>query len=277
MGKTILNGDIIKILKREVEAIREQNNIVNLILRNDVFALLDAQECTVLYFPLKDTIEGFRTVKYVDGKNEQFIYINTAMNEDILVFTAAHELGHLINIDGIVCDELKLEDCSRKMREDIIDRFAAELLMDRDTFNKLFIIQIKKYVDEEGIISAEDMVKTIVYLMDTFMVPYDSVVRRLCEINKISEAIRDLLLDKKVISQSIIEKTIEEGKYRRLKPTNIKSFGDLPLFLEKLDTRGEISENRLLNIMNLFGIKEFDETSLSKVENIQLEKGSCNE
>ena len=121
------------------------------------------------------------------------------------------------------------------------------------------------------------MVKTIVYLMDTFMVPYDSVVRRLCEINKISEAIRDLLLDKKVISQSIIEKTIEEGKYRRLKPTNIKSFGDLPLFLEKLDTRGEISENRLLNIMNLFGIKEFDETSLSKVENIQLEKGSCNE
>lgn len=272
MDKTVLNKDIINIIIREIDILREKNNIVNPILRNDVFALLEAQACTVLYYPLDDAIEGFRTHKYVNGKYEEFVYINTANPEDIQIFTAAHELGHLINIDQKVCKELNIQDATKKMREDIIDRFATELLMERSSFTKIFDIKVYEYVNGKGIISSENMVKTIVYLMDFFMVPYDSVVRRLHEIKRISEKVRDDLLDKDKISATLIEKTIEEGKYKRLKPTQIKSFGELSQLLEKLDNAGEISEQRLKNIMEVFEIKEFEIKNKSSVGTIQLEK-----
>jgi len=277
MDKTILENNVIKIINREIKKLKENNNLFNLILRNDVFMLLEAQNCTVLYYPLDDEIEGFRVQKYVNGKEEEFIYINTAKAEDIQIFTAAHELGHLIDIDKIVCDELKWKSPLKKIREDIIDRFAAELLMEKETFVKLFIAKAKKYVDQQGIISGDNMLRTIAYLMDTFMVPYDSVVRRLWETERISDKIRDSLLDKETVSESLIEKAIEEGNYKRLKPTQIKSFGCLTKYLKELDEAGEIGERRLQKIMDVFEIKEFELEDMPFADNIQLEKGMCDE
>lgn len=272
MNKTILNKEIIDIIIREIDNLREKNNIVNLALRNDVFALLESQPCIVLYYPLEDEIEGFRIRKYVNGEDEEFIYINTAKPEDIQIFTAAHELGHLINIDQIVCNELNIVEAPKKMREDIIDRFAAELLMERASFIKIFNARVQSYVNVQGMLSGNDMVNTIVFLMDFFMVPYDAVVRRLCETKRISEKVRDYLLNKKNVSTSLIEKAIEDGKYKRLKPTGIKSFGELPQLLEKLDEAGAINEQRLQNIMDVFELKEFETKDIPSVDTIQLEK-----
>ena len=277
MSKIILNKEIVDIIKREINSLIENNNIVNPVLRNDVFALLEAQDCTVLYYPLEDAIEGFRIRKYVNGKDEEFIYINTANPEDIQIFTAAHELGHLINIDQIVCNELQMINVTKKMREDIIDRFAAELLLEPESFIKMFKSKVSKYVNEQGLISGECMIKTIVFLMDFFMVPYDAVVRRLQETSRISEEARDYLLDREKVSISLIEKAIEEGKYKRLKPTQIKSFGELPQLLEKLDDAGVINERRLQNIMEVFGIKELETYDIPSIDTIQLEKDINNE
>lgn len=277
MDKTILTREIVDIIIREIHNLRGKNNIVNPVLRNDVFALLESQECTVLYYPLDDEIEGFRTRKYVNGRDEEFIYINTAKPEDIQIFTAAHELGHLINIDQIVWKELGIPDMSKKMREDIIDRFAAELLMERDSFVKMFWVKVRNYVDEKKEISRDNMVKTIAFLMDFFMVPYDAVVRRLYETDRISEKIRDYLLNRKNVSTLLIEKAIEDGKYKRLKPTQIKSFGELPQLLEKLDEAGAINERRMLSIMEVFGIKAVEAQDASSVDMIQLEKDISDE
>lgn len=270
MEKTRLGKEIVVIIRKEIEALKRKNNVVNTILRNDVFALLESQDCTVLYYPLDDSIEGFRIRKYVAGKDEEFIYINTAKPEDIQIFTAAHELGHLINIDSTVCDELKLENASKKVREDIIDRFAAELLMDEQTFITIFDRQVHGYVDDKGRISGRDMIKTIVFLMDFFMVPYDAVVRRLAEAGRIGESGKNYLLNRENVSESLIEKVIEEGKFKRLKPTGIKSFGELSGYLKKLDHAGEINERRMQEIMKIFEIKEFED--IAEVESIQLEK-----
>lgn len=277
MDKTIFENNVIEIINREINKLKDNNNLFNLILRNDVFMLLEAQNCTVLYYPLNDEIEGFRVQKYVNGKEEEFIYINTAKAEDVQIFTAAHELGHLINIDKIVCDELKWENPTKKVREDIIDRFAAELLMKKDTFVKLFIAKAKKYVNEQGIISGDNMLRTIAYLMDTFMVPYDSVVRRLWETDRINDKTQDALLDKETVSEDSVEKAIEEGNYKRCKPTQIKSFGSLTKYLKVLDEAGEISERRLQRIMDVFEIKEFELEDIPFADNIQLEKGMCDE
>lgn len=276
MSKTQLSDDIIAIIIREIKKLKEKNNVFNPVLRNDVFALLESQDCTVLYYPLDDKIEGFRIRKYVNERDEEFVYINTANAEDIQVFTAGHELGHLINIDKMVCEEASLLEVTKKIREDIIDRFAAELLMDREVFDKVSGSEARKYVNSNGMISGQDMVKTIVYLMDYFMVPYDAVVRRLCEINRISEESRDYLLDRKNVSNSAIEKTIKDGKYKRLKPTKLKAFGDLDKYLKKLDEADAISEKRIKKIMTVFDLEEFTE-DIPEISTIQLEKDVNNE
>ena len=270
MEKTPLGNEIIQIISREIKDLRKKNNVVNTILRNDVFALLESQNCTVLYYPLDDEIKGFRVRKYVNGCDEDFVYINTAKPEDIQIFTAAHELGHLINIDVTVCSELNMNDVSKKMREDIIDRFAAELLMEKSAFAMSFDVQIHDYVDDDGMVSGRDMIKAIVFLMDFFMVPYDAVVERLYETKRIGKKYRDYLLDKAIVSESLIENAIKEGKYKRLKPTGIKSFGELPHYLKELSDVGEINERRMQDIMKIFDIKEFDD--VPEVDNIQLEK-----
>lgn len=273
MNKTVLDNNVIEIIRNEIKALVSKNNIVNEVLRNDVFALLEAQECTVLYYPLEDNIEGFRIRKNVNGKYEQFVYINTAKQEDIQIFTAAHELGHILSIDTIVCDQLKYTDISKKFKEDIIDRFAAELLMKEKIFSDKFDEKIAAYVDENNMVSGSEMLKVIVYLMDFFMAPYVAVVRRLYEINRINEDNKNILLDKNIIIDSIIDKVVEEGNYKRLKPTYIKSFGELPNYLEKLSETGEISQRRMNDIMKLFDIKEVDGEEISAMENIRLEKG----
>lgn len=275
MEKTHLSKEIVAIIRKEIGKLRAKNDVVNTVLRNDVFALLESQNCTVLYYPLDDSIEGFRTRKYVAGKDEEFIYINTAKPEDIQIFTAAHELGHLVNIDSIICDELAIENASKKVCEDIIDRFAAELLMEEETFIRTFNRQVHDHVDDKGMISGRNMIKTIVFLMDFFMVPYDAVVRRLAETRRIGENEKNYLLSRENISESLIGKMIEEGKFKRLKPTGIKSFGDLSKFLKKLDYAGEINERRMREIMKIFDIKEFEDNT--EVENIQLEKDAEDE
>lgn len=275
MMKTFLSNEMVEIIREKIDSIKEENNIINPILRNDVFALLESQHCTVLYYPLDDDIEGFRIRKYVNGENEEFVYINTAKPEDVQIFTAAHELGHLLNIDSEVCAAANIAQPNKKMREDIVDRFAAELLMSEEEFKQCFDSKIRSYIDENDCVLSSDMVGTITYLMDYFMVPYVAVVHRLFETKRIGEKVRKFLLDKEKVSSNSIKKSIEDGKYKRLKSTGVKSFGDLAIYLKKLSENGEINERRLKDIMELFDIREFEDTP--KVEKIQLEKDVDNE
>ncbi|MDE6517668.1 MAG: hypothetical protein K2L18_07460 [Acetatifactor sp.] len=57
MEKTRLSKEIVVIIRKEIEKLRAKNDVVNTVLRNDVFALLESQDCTVLYYPLDDSIE----------------------------------------------------------------------------------------------------------------------------------------------------------------------------------------------------------------------------
>lgn len=272
MEKTLLDQDMIGVIQRKIKELRDKNNVVNTILRDDVFMLLEAQkDCTVLYYPLEDTIEGFRIRKYVGDRREEFIFINTANKEDIQIFTAAHELGHIIGIDKMVCAELGIENPDKKQKEDIIDRFAAELLMDYTAFTKLADIKLKEFVTDKNQISLEGMLRTITFLMDSFMAPYDAVVRRFHEVGKIDAETMAYLQDRKIITEALVDKVSEEGKYKRIKPTRTKSFGDLTRYLEKLDEAGEISEKRLERIMRQFDLNDFN-IELPDAKEIQLEE-----
>ena len=70
-------------------------------LRDDVFEVLN-RYCTVIYYPSEDSSNrGFHVKEYLihNGKEQNFVFINTSQTLEKQVFTAAHELGHIWQID----------------------------------------------------------------------------------------------------------------------------------------------------------------------------------
>lgn len=59
-------------------------------------------------------------------KKKIFVFINSAKKTEKQIFIAAHELGHLFKIINKI-DKQDLEDGEDE--EDVVNRFAAELLM----------------------------------------------------------------------------------------------------------------------------------------------------
>lgn len=57
-----MQQELVKGIQKLVDEIKRENNIVNEIIRDDVFSILQACECNVLYYPLdgeeEDCIDG---------------------------------------------------------------------------------------------------------------------------------------------------------------------------------------------------------------------------
>ena len=135
MGEiVILPLEIEKTIINFIKMKFEQDNLSvlfqNPLLREEMLDLLD-RYCTVVYYPADDTgNNGFRLKRmpFADGTYQDFVFINTAQTLEKQVFTAAHELGHIWNVDEVIIKKHNLSNTT-DMREHIINRFAATLLI----------------------------------------------------------------------------------------------------------------------------------------------------
>ena len=123
---------VVKLIREFIREKREEKQIVNAVIRDDVFSVLD-NECNVLYYNLDDEIEGCHILKPVNGKMEQFVFINTSKIVQEQVWTAAHELGHVWNVDQYVKE--KSPECIENCKK-IVGRFVAEFLMPEQIFGR---------------------------------------------------------------------------------------------------------------------------------------------
>lgn len=153
-----------------------------LIMREDVFKILE-MNARVIYYPIEDDDFCAFVVKY-KGKN--FAFINTNIQLEKQIFAAAHELYHIWYSDisnGILVSRYELEELESRTlskEECKAKRFAAEFLSPKGALiNELDIRNIKKDNIE---------LNHIVKLMDVFILPYKTMVRRLFEVGYISEA-----------------------------------------------------------------------------------------
>lgn len=153
----------------------------NRIIKEDIFKILE-MSCRTLYYPIQDEdICGF-VYKFKDRK---FVYINSYIPLEKQVFAAAHELYHIWYSDidkGELLNSKVLEEempINEINKEDLkANRFAAEFLLPEEVFrNELSIRHFKK--NSIGL-------REVVELMDVFLVPYKTLVRRLHEIDYIS-------------------------------------------------------------------------------------------
>lgn len=154
----------------------------NQIIKEDIFKILE-MNCKVIYYPIADDeICGF----VYSFKNHKFVYINSYIPFEKQIFTAAHELYHIWYSDiktGELLKSVVLEETInfRDIKaEDIkANRFGAEFLVPKDVLlNELQIRKINK-----NFIGLREIVE----LMDIFLVPYKTIVRRLYEIEYLTE------------------------------------------------------------------------------------------
>jgi len=260
---------IVKSIQDVIEQIREEYVIKNIIFRDDVFRILE-KYCTVLYYPIQEEKNcGFHIKKIVNNDLEDFVYINTAKPIEEQVFTAAHELGHIWNVASEVWSKVgSKEPLSRKMEEDITNRFAAELLMPCDVFRTIFFKNMKDMGINDSKVKVDDLVRVIVIQMGDFMVPYEAVRKRLRETEIINNNVKDYL---KKNQKEILKKVAiysKDQNSRLESETMIKTIPGIRTLVERAAKIKSLDEVSLKKIKNDFDIQDI--TSKDEILNIFL-------
>ena len=68
---------IVQQIPTVIEKVRTDYVLNNMIIKDDIFGILE-KHCTVIYYPIENEINcGFHTKRFVKNKLEDFVYINT--------------------------------------------------------------------------------------------------------------------------------------------------------------------------------------------------------
>jgi len=108
----IIVGHITHFINEKRESQILKTKFPNQLLREDVLDLLDMY-CTVIYYPLEnESNNGFHItgIPHKNGEEQHFVYINTSQTIEKQIFTAAHELGHIWEVDSYVLEHLSDEN-----------------------------------------------------------------------------------------------------------------------------------------------------------------------
>ena len=154
----------------------------NDIIGTQIFPIL-SMYARVIYYPLgQDAPWGFTRISGSrdDAALEKpFVAINSSIPVDCQVFAAAHELYHIWfeTCPDILPADL-LNEQNKEINEKKANRFAAEFLVNEQLLRQ----EIELYHIEKITI------KNILQLAALFTVPYRTMVKRLYEIGKITDA-----------------------------------------------------------------------------------------
>lgn len=179
--------DVAEIRQQARQKLCELNKL-NDIIGVQVFALLGLH-AHVLYYPLdNDGPWGFTCL----GDGKPFIAINTAIAGEKQVFAAAHELYHIWFdnktdfIPSSVLGEIDEQGITFDIAELKANRFAAEFLVEEGLLRQEMHIY--------SIIPGKVIEKDILMLANLFSVPYETMVKRLFELDAIPLKDQDMFL-----------------------------------------------------------------------------------
>lgn len=149
------------------------------VLQDDIFRLIDdLEDVDLLIFPIEDDeLCGF----LCEYKGQIFIYINSFLSYEKQIFAAGHELYHYLEKHNRELLHLKtLEEDNVDNIDNKANLFAALLLVPEESLMKeLSLLNVKSGKDID--------VLKVIKLMDTFAVPFKTIILRLYEIDILSE------------------------------------------------------------------------------------------
>lgn len=268
MYSSLSEETVVKI-RKEVEKIKKNYGIINPIIRKDIFELLD-NLCVVLRYPLDNDEEanGIHVKRWIKGEQKDFVFINTSNSIEKQIYTAAHELGHVWEIDEKVLDESS--GCEKS--EAVINRFAAELLMPYEIFKEMFLKECDKNKIYGMKIENKVFMKIIILLMNTFMVPYKAIIYRIEEIGYIDSFSREQLEELEKNNQDLIKECINFMDCPNiLKTDGRKSMSNLYNMLEEAEHRELIPNAKIESIRDRFSYKKIP-VVYPKKEEISIKK-----
>lgn len=253
-------GAVVKAIQSIIVEIREKRIIQNTAVRDSIFDILE-NECTVIYYPFeREKNRGFHIKKIVKNQLEDFVYINTAKPIAEQIFAAAHEFGHICEVADKVWDMLGYGGKpTEKEEEDITDWFAAELLMPTRTFKDAFYDHMRELGITSTMVKLEELVRIIVLQMNDFMVPYESVRRRLEETQIMQRDAVDYLLSKEEEVLPLVAAFTKDRNTYLGHGTGAKTVSGIRSLIDKAENEGNADDYLLMKIK-----KEFD------IENMQV-------
>ena len=244
-----------------IEKVRTDYVLNNMIIKDDIFGILE-KHCTVVYYPIENEINcGFHTKRFVKDKLEDFVYINTAKTVAEQVFAAAHELGHVWGVATQVW-ELAGEQgtLESKTEERIINRFAAELLMPTKEFRKTFLAHMEKLGLDTNKLRLVDLIRIMVLQMNDYMVPYESVRRRVVETKIITQELGEALLKNEEAILPLVNAFSKDQNTMLDRVTAKKTIPGLRNLLETAEKSGELSIYTINKIKRDFDIDDISGT-----------------
>lgn len=231
--------------------ITEKSSNISKMKNDDIFELLE-RYCTVVYYPLpeNENNDGFHVKRLINGREENFVFINTQKYNEKQIFTAAHELGHILELDkhlikqGIISpDDIELQEAS-------MNQFAAQILMPEMQFK----MSLWNFQNGRTEFLEKNFIEIVVSLMHEFFVPFKAVLWRLCELSLIDIKLGNDLLEK---YKESIPDLLKQNNYKKLGKRNrkksIRGFKQLLDEVEQLDC---LPESKISNIRKEFSLKE---------------------
>lgn len=181
-----------EIIKEKIGILRQHSDLGNYYGRSifDVIEKVNIENKYPLLFrlPFKNNeLSGF-----VGYKNECFsVFLNSSRTLGYEVFTAAHEIYHLLENKSIIKENTVLQEDetsrSTEVSENIADMFAAELLMPANDMSK----QYDLLMSSNGFENPDEAL--IISLQQEYYVEYKAITKRLRELRKIDEILEQKL------------------------------------------------------------------------------------
>ncbi|MBU8906539.1 ImmA/IrrE family metallo-endopeptidase [Desertibacillus haloalkaliphilus] len=158
-------------------------------IANDIFTIIENLNIKLLEYPIES--EGEKpafsaALMYSEEGGEELVFIglNTADHFDKQVFALAHELYHFYTKTGSHLS--RLEDEENNLVEAKANRFAAEFLLPESVLESIVLTEFKKSSLQE--VQTKTLLRFIARLQCTWWLPYRSLVKRLKEIEAISDS-----------------------------------------------------------------------------------------
>lgn len=184
-----------EIIKNQIIKLRQRYKIGNYCGRRifDIIEKLDFDGNKTMLFRLP--FQSSELAGFVGYKNKRFsIYTNTNKNLGYEIFTAAHEIYHLLEHSETIKENVVLveniensRDKETELSEKLADMFAAELLMPEDDI----IREFNRLIEESKIKKPDEAL--IIDLQHQYYVEYKAITKRLKEIS--SKAAENLKIE----------------------------------------------------------------------------------
>lgn len=157
-------------------------------IANDIFTIIENLDIRLLEYPIKsdDGNPAFSAaLMYSEEGGEELVFIglNTADYFDKQVFALAHELYHFYTKTGYHLS--RLEDEEHNLIEAQANRFAAEFLLPESILESIVLREFKTSSLQK--VQTKTILRFIARLQCIWWLPYRSIVKRLKEINAISD------------------------------------------------------------------------------------------